>query len=139
VFISLNPQHFIGVGEQRRQCEMVRRRSRHPNELGFTYFPGDEPTKQEIGVSVPKNEIDEALSRLPPHFPFVFPVIVGCINYRFPFGAGESHQTGFIFRVSRIDPNPPNPGSLVGIDTRLGDIPASDLQLTISDIGSYAD
>src|SRR6266478_5908575 len=66
------------------------------------------------------------------------PFIMGCINYRFPFGARESHQTGFIFRLSHIVGGPPNP-ALVGIDTSLGDIPQSDLRLTINYIGSYAD
>jgi hypothetical protein len=140
-FISVNPRDALGAGEQRRLCEIVRNRPRPvpADDFGVTYFPGDDPIQQQITVSVSKSEIAAAVGGLPSNFPFVFPVVFGCVNYRFPFGAGESHQTGFIFRVLRVDSGGPQPGALVGIDTRLGDIPVSDLRLQIGYVGSYAD
>jgi hypothetical protein len=95
--------------------------------------------EQKVGVLIGKDEIAQTLSRQPETFQFIFPVIISCINYRFPFGAGEGHQTGIIMKLDRIDPNPPQPGTSVGIDTKLGPIPAGDLRLTISPVGSYAD
>ena len=138
VFITSNMRNLLDPGEQRRKCEAVRQRPARAIEAGFTYFPGDDPIAQDIGVSIPKEEIENAIALWRTDLPFVFPVIMGCINDRFPFGAGESHQTGFIFRLSHIVGGPPNP-ALVGIDTSLGDIPQSDLRLTINYIGSYAD
>jgi hypothetical protein len=41
--------------------------------------------------------------------------------------------------LERINRVPPQPGSLVDIDTRLGTIQASDLRLTPNYVGSYAD
>jgi hypothetical protein len=91
-------------------------------------------------VYVGKDEIDRALQPdAQPLVRFVFPIILGCINYRFPFGPKDGHQTGIILTLNRIAHEPPNPGVSVGIDPRLGTIEPENLRLTISHWGSYAD
>ena len=138
-FVSTNPADALDPKEQRRQCEIYRNRPPAPNEMGFTYFPGDEPIEQKVTTYISKGEIAAVLNCEPPTLRFIFPVILGCINYRFPFGPKDGHQTGIMLSLNRVAREPPNPGVSVGINPDLGILQPDDLRLTLSYIGSYAD
>jgi hypothetical protein len=96
---------------------------------GIAVFPGSDDD--------PVGEMEISATRIgPPHTQWIFPTILACIDYRFPFGYGESHQTGEIWNVT--SQSAPHPVGLIECPPGT-DIQPTDLDRSLSGIGNYAD
>jgi len=94
------------IEEQEKLCGPYReKKERWP--LGYTIFPG-QTMPQPIGLTIEQKDIDAALAR---GGGFLFPSIIGCVDYGFEFSTGH-HQTGFIFHL--LVPSD-RPGIMLGI------------------------
>ncbi len=62
-------------------------------------------------------------------------IVVGCVNYKFS-PEGESHQTGFVATLLRI--NPQRPDRPLAIEIKDGSIPENELRLDRSRLGDFA-
>jgi hypothetical protein len=92
-------------------CDKKRTERPDPRELR-TLFPGDDFWSDYL-VGIGKQEMYEADKTWPNPYgdrkEAVYPVIIGCINYRLPF-SDDVHQTRFAYNVNFIDPTrPPMP------------------------------
>jgi hypothetical protein len=89
-------------------CDEKRKERHDPRELR-TLFPGDD-LWSDTTVSISKQEMDEADKTWPNPYgnrePKVYPVIIGCVNYRLPF-SNDIHQTRFAYNVNFADPTKP--------------------------------
>jgi hypothetical protein len=116
-FYLRRKDHRDDLSEQQNWCRKERQRPVSPRDIGVTVFPNETAPIPQIVVSVSKNDLVEGTE---PHTKWLFPVIVGCINYQFDF-AGGWHQSRYIYWVSKIDRAP--------ISVEEGDIPAEKLFL----------
>jgi hypothetical protein len=121
--------------EQRRACDALRSRPYHPMAPGTTIFPGDTVPFNYTYSFIGKADLEMAMSEM---HGFIFPVVVGCVDYIFAFGERAHHQTGFIYHVHKV--NPPAAGHLA-ISPADGDVGATNLRLTtaLNGGGFFAD
>jgi hypothetical protein len=98
--------------QQKRLCDSARAHVERHELFPFTLFP-DQKTTRDAGMSMTPDEITKAKTDIPgAEGPAIFLIVVGCVDYQFPFEAGH-HQTGFLYEVSRIDPRSPFAPSVI--------------------------
>jgi hypothetical protein len=144
--VSLNPQVLapaIGIDkvfdERGVQRQMIEERKNSPfDPHGYLIFP-DQTVIQDFTVTISADE----LKRITQKVDFIFPYIIGSVDYGFVFEDGH-HQTGFISHVRRSDQ--PHRVSVAkkrspdAIFPDEGDIPTADLRLYHAPFGGgYAD
>lgn len=126
------------LGEKNKICDAT---TKKPSLLGYTLFPNEIFTFDHI-FSISKDMIKQSYSEFPKITKdatpdtFIFPVIVGCVKYKFPMDQ-SIHRTDFLVAIHRRDPN--KPYSWLAIDPTSGTLPSSMISLDMDFIGSYAD
>jgi len=133
MFVFPSPHFFLRRGglpdylaEQKRWCDKDRQQEFSARNLGLTIFPSDTRAAPLFNVTVPEEEVRE--KTLPNGW--LFPAVVGCINYQYVFSK-EWHQSGFVYRLRKRDTSPITIGEL--------DIPPENLFLEehFSDGGAF--
>jgi len=122
---------------QKKLSQSERRGPIAPGEgMGRTIFPDSAPPSMDISMAIGAADFEKSRMAWKDKYPelnhtTVTPVIVGCITYRF---LGEKHQTGFILKLSRIDPA--NPRITLVLDPAQGNMPIDQLRLADYYVGS---
>ena len=104
VWVEVQPflqrQGRVALEEQRRACDGLRARPYHPRAPETTIFPGDLARFDFVYSFKGREDLErEAAER----HGFVSPVVVGCVDYMFPFGERAHHQTRFIYDLHKIN------------------------------------
>jgi len=102
------------ITEQKKLCDPIRSYPPSSHAIGYTIFPGQEIVLGET-VYVPRKQIEAEVAYWTNRFKNakgkttipLFPVVVGCVDYRFEFAPGH-HQTPFVFTISRRNPKYPD-------------------------------
>jgi hypothetical protein len=134
ISMSVDVRDILGGAEkQRRMCEPERTAPVTYKNIGRAVFPGLERAEGEYDLAAPQAMF------VGPYL--IFPSIMACINYKFPFGGAESHQTGLIWNITlksqRESPAPEK--MIIPCSPTQPDISPGDLDKFVSPIGSYAD
>jgi hypothetical protein len=111
------------ISAQRTLLKEIRERPRHPEERGFTIFPGV-IGEVPVDINIIKGDIGaigETDGRI-----ILLPAIVGFVDCQFTFSE-ERRYTGFIYMLSRADPAHPDLPFAIYRDE--GDIPRDKLLL----------
>jgi len=75
------------VAEQRKKFDGLR--GLPPNVLGYSIFAGATLPPEDMVLSIPRTEIDDALNR---KYDMIFPTIIVCVDYNVPFEHDRRHH-----------------------------------------------
>jgi hypothetical protein len=134
--MSNRVQDILGnVDKQKVMCDPIRTAPISGPNIGRAVFPGLERVQEDIDISAPK-----AIFAGPW---IVWPTVMACINYRFPFEPmEESHQTGIIWNLvlkSQETMKAPMRQTIQCPTPDHPDIQPDVLDKLIAPLGSYAD
>jgi len=115
------------LNAQATLCDEIRKQPYHPWADGRVVFPNDQFVENMIYSFCGAQELDRMSKEEVPvagWLPSL--VIVGCVDYRFPFGGSAHHQTGFAYSIQRLKPGHPG---VFGFEYPSVDLPPAQLLL----------
>jgi hypothetical protein len=84
------------IMELEQICNIARNRTQHPQDWGYTIFPGDTLTLPFIYTFANNELLDKIVNE---ERGFIDPIVIGCIDYLFTFGKPTHHQSRFVYTV----------------------------------------
>jgi hypothetical protein len=120
-----SPRIDVEINERMRELERVcteaKRQPPNPKMVGYTIFPHDTLTIPMTYSFADKPTLEAITDK---QHGFIFPVILGCIDYFLTYGEPAHHQSRFVYTLDRLTPEGPR-----AIRTADGDIAANSLRL----------
>jgi hypothetical protein len=77
-------------------CSIALNRTPHPQDWGYTIFPGDTLTLPFTYTFADKEMLDKIVNE---ERGFIDPIVIGCVDYLFTFGELIHHQSRFVYTV----------------------------------------